>query len=180
VTSPTDPAAEAGAPHPAEVGPTAVTERIRALLDGAGVAYRYLEHDPTRTCEESAAARGETTRVGGKALVLKVGEVFRLCVLRADCQVNSNRVRRHFKQSRARFANREELDRLTGLVPGSVPPFGEPVLPLPNCLDRSFLDNDRIAFNAGSLRCSIVMPLGDYLRLAEPEIFDYAKPPLDA
>lgn len=178
-TSP-NPGSEGGQPHPAEVGPTAVTERIRALLDGAGVTYRYLEHDPTRTCEESAAARGETTRVGGKALVLKVGEVFRLCVLRADCQVNSNRVRRHFKESRARFASGDELDRLTGLVPGSVPPFGEPVLPLPNCLDRSFLENDRIAFNAGSLRCSIVMPLGDYLHLAEPEIFDYAKPPQGA
>lgn len=180
MNSPSDSQPPAGAPHPAEVGPTAVTERIRALLDADGVAYRYLEHAPTRTCEESAAARGETTRVGGKALVLKVGEVFRLCVLRADCQVNSNRVRRHFKESRARFANREELDRLTGLVPGSVPPFGEPVLPLPNCLDRSFLDNDRIAFNAGSLRCSIVMPLEAYLRLAEPEIFDYAKPPQEA
>ncbi len=161
--------------HPAELGPTAVTARIRALLDEAGVTYRYVEHEPTRTCEASAEARGETTSVGGKAIVLKVGDVFRLCVLRAAQQINSNRVRRHFKVSRARFATRDELAELTGLVPGSVPPFGEPILPLPNTLDRGFLDNDRIAFNAGSLRCSIVMPLDRYLELAEPEIFDYAK-----
>lgn len=161
--------------HPAEVGPTDVTRRIRALLDEAGVEYRYVEHGPTLTCEASAAARGETTQVGGKAIVLKVGDTFRLCVLRAAQQLNSNRVRRHFRESRARFATRDELADLTGLVPGSVPPFGEPILPLPNCLDRGFLENDRIAFNAGSLRCSIVMPLEPYLELARPELFDYAK-----
>ena len=152
-----------------------MTAKIRALLDDAGVSYRYVEHEPTYTCEESAAARGETTQVGGKSILLKVGGVFRLCVLRAAEQIHSNRVRRHFRESRARFATPTELAELTGLVPGSVPPFGEPILPLPNCLDRRFLDNDRIAFNAGSLRCSIVMPLDRYLELAQPEIFDYAK-----
>lgn len=161
--------------HPAALGPTDVTRRIRALLDDAGVEYRYVEHGPTFTCEESAAARGETTDVGGKAIVLKVGDVFRLCVLRAAQQLNSNRVRRHFGASRARFATRDELAELTGLVPGSVPPFGEPILPLPNCLDEGFLASDRIAFNAGSLRCSIVMPLAPYLELARPEVFAYAK-----
>lgn len=179
VKEPTDPSPlpepQPATPHPAELGPTAVTQRIRELLDRAGVEYRYLEHEPTLTCEESAAARGETTRIGGKALVIKVGEVFRLCVLPADRQLNSNRVRRHFKENRARFANRAELMQLTELVPGSVPPFGEPILPLPNCLDASFLENDRIAFNAGSLRCSIVMPLQPYLELARPEVFEYAK-----
>jgi prolyl-tRNA editing enzyme YbaK/EbsC (Cys-tRNA(Pro) deacylase) len=163
--------------QPAAQGPTAVTARIRALLDEAGVDYRYVEHGPTLTCEASAAARGETTQVGGKAIVLKVGETFRLCVLRAAEQINSNRVRRHFHESRARFATREELASLTGLVPGSVPPFGEPILPLPLALDRGFLGEDRIAFNAGSLRCSIIMPLDRYLELAKPELFDYAKAP---
>ena len=37
------------------IGPTETTIRIRALLDGAGVTYRYVEHGPTRTSEESVA-----------------------------------------------------------------------------------------------------------------------------
>ncbi len=158
------------------VGPTDTTARIRALLDGAGVDYRYVEHDPTRTSEESAAARGEVLEVGGKSIVLKVGDTFRVCVLSAARQLNSNRVRRHFKESRARFASRDELLDLTGLVPGCVPPFGPPILTPPNCLDEAFLENDRIAFNAGSLTCSIVMPLEHYLELARPEVFDFSKP----
>ena len=157
-------------------GPTAVTARIRGLLDAAGVNYRYVEHAPTRTSEESAAARGELLQVGGKSIVLRVGETFRLCVLSAARRINSNRVRGHFGESRARFATPEELYDLTGLVPGCVPPFGPPVLDLPNCLDETFLENDRIAFNAGSLTCSIVMPLEPYLELARPDVFSFAKP----
>lgn len=159
------------------IGPTETTARIRALLDGAGVDYRYVEHGPTRTSEESAAARGERLEVGGKSIVLRVGDTFRVCVLSAARQLNSNRVRRRFGENRARFATREELLELTGLVPGCVPPFGPPVLTLPNCLDEAFLENDRIAFNAGSLTCSIVMPLEPYLELARPEIFPFSKPP---
>jgi len=50
-----------------------------------------------------------------------------------------------------RFASREELLELTGLVPGSVPPFGRPILPFPLYVDTGIAANDRIAFNAGSL-----------------------------
>jgi len=159
------------------IGPTDTTARIRTLLDDAGVAYRYIEHGPTRTSEASAVARGEVLDVGGKSIVLKVGDTFRVCVLSAARQLNSNRVRRHFSESRARFASREELLDLTGLVPGCVPPFGPPILTLPNCLDEAFLEHDRIAFNAGSLTCSIVMPLERYLELARPEVFSFSKSP---
>ena len=159
------------------IGPPDTTARIRTLLDDAGVAYRYIEHGPTRTSKASAAARGEVLDVGGKSIVLKVGDTFRVCVLSAARQLNSNRVRRHFSESRARFASREELLDLTGLVPGCVPPFGPPILTLPNCLDEAFLEHDRIAFNAGSLTCSIVMPLERYLELARPEVFSFSKSP---
>lgn len=155
--------------------PTPVTERILALLDGRGVDYRFVEHGPTRTSEESAAARGESIDIGGKSIVLKVGETFRVCVLSAGRQIGSNAVRRHFGATRARFATREELLELTGLVPGCVPPFGPPVLDLPNCLDEGFLENERIAFNAGALTRSVIMSRDDYLELARPEVFAFAK-----
>ncbi|MFT4541377.1 MAG: Ala-tRNA(Pro) deacylase [Planctomycetota bacterium] len=165
-------------PDPRELschGPTPITKRIRGLLDEAGVDYRYVEHGPTKTSEESAVARGESLTVGGKSIVLRVGETFRVCVLSAARRLNSNRIRRRFGERSARFATRDELHELTGLVPGCVPPFGPPILELPNCLDEAFLDYDRIAFNAGSLTCSIVMPRAAYVELAKPEIFLFSK-----
>ena len=73
-----------------------------------------------------------------------------------------------------RFATADELMDLTGLVPGSVPPFGEPVLPFPLFVDESIEANDRIAFNAGSLTDSVVLSIVDYLRVAGGEIFRFS------
>ncbi len=62
----------------------------------------------------------------------------------------------------------DELKELTGLVPGSVPPFGRPILPFDLYLDEALRTNDRIAFNAGSLTDSIILGMSDYLRIAAP------------
>ena len=65
---------------------------------------------------------------------------------------------------------------LTGLVPGCIPPFGRPILPLDLYVDTSILANDRIAFNAGSLTDSIVMDRASYIEIARPtEIFQFSK-----
>jgi Ala-tRNA(Pro) deacylase len=103
-----------------------------------------------------------------------VDGVFRLFVLSADRKLDSAAVKRHFAARKTRFATPEELADLTGLVPGSVPPFGQPLLPFPLYVDPSVFTNDRIAFNAGSLTDSIVMSTEDYRRLATPEVFVFA------
>jgi Ala-tRNA(Pro) deacylase len=149
-------------------------DQIRAWLSTEGVPFREVHHEPTRTSEDSARARGEELRVGGKALLVKVDDVYRLFVLSADRKLDSAAVKRYFGARKTRFATPEELAELTGLVPGSVPPFGQPVLPFPLYADPSVFENERIAFNAGSLTDSIVMPAGDYRRLASPEVFVFA------
>jgi Ala-tRNA(Pro) deacylase len=151
--------------------------RIRALLDAEGAPHRFIEHAPTRTSAESAAVRGEPLEIGGKALLLKLGEgEFALFVLSAARALDSEAVRRRFAVRRVRFATPEELLALTGLVPGGVPPFGRPLLPVPLYVDRSVLANERIAFNAGSLTASIVMRVEDWMRIAKPEeALDFSK-----
>lgn len=153
---------------------TPILEAIRGLLDAEGAAYRHVYHEPTYTSEQSAAARGESIRIGGKALLMKVGEEFRLFVLSAALRMDSAAVRRRFDVKRARFATAEELMDRTGLVPGSVPPFGRPILPFDLYADESIRRNERIAFNAGSLTDSLIMSVEDYLRIARPEVFRFS------
>jgi len=152
-----------------------VMERIRAMLDEAGVDYRHVSHEAVRTSEQAARVRGEPLSIGGKALVVKLGDRFRLFVLSAALRLDSTAVRDRFDTRRIRFASAPELLEITGLAPGSVPPFGEPILPLPLHVDPSVLANDRIAFNAGSLTDSIVMPTADYRTLAGGEVFPFAE-----
>ena len=153
-----------------------VLDSIRDLLDREGVDYRLLHHEPTRTSEESARVRGESVRIGGKALLMKVGDGFRLFVLSAALKLDSGAIRAHFGIRKMRFATPVELEDMTGLVPGSVPPFGTPILPYPLYVDESIIANERIAFNAGSLTDSIIMSVADYQTIAKPEVFRFAQP----
>jgi Ala-tRNA(Pro) deacylase len=150
--------------------------KIRNLLNDAGTAFREVQHEPTRTSEESAAARGEALSIGAKALLLRTDDVFRLFVLPADRKLDSTAIRRHLGVRKTRFATVEELDRLVGLVPGAVPPFGEPILPFQIYADESVgVENDRVAFNAGSLTHSIIMAASDWAAIAKPRRFRFAK-----
>jgi prolyl-tRNA editing enzyme YbaK/EbsC (Cys-tRNA(Pro) deacylase) len=152
-----------------------ILEQIRDLLRGRGVDFQELHHEPTRTSEDSARVRGEDLRIGGKALLIKVDDEFRLFVLSASLRVDSQAIRAHWNARRTRFATSEELAELTGLVPGAVPPFGRPILPFDLCVDPSITGNDRIAFNAGSLTDSIFLRVEDYLRVAQPEVFRFGQ-----
>ena len=157
----------------------AVLDRIRALLRIADVPFRELHHEPTLTSADSARVRGENLRIGGKALLMKVGAGFHLFVLSASFRVDSQSIRSHFGTRKSRFATPDELKELTGLIPGSVPPFGRPVLPFDLYVDTSITANDRIAFNAGSLTDSIFLRVEDYLQVAQATVFDFGLQPDD-
>lgn len=150
-----------------------VLQAIRELLIANGIQFRELHHEPTTTSEESARVRGEPLHIGGKAILLKTDDVFRLFVLPADRKLDSAAVRKHLNVKKTRFATAEEMHQLTGLVPGSVPPFGRPILDFDLYVDEALTKNDRIAFNAGSLTDSIILGMEDYLAIAKPTIISF-------
>ena len=154
-----------------------VLDSLRTFLRDNGIQFREIRHEPTRTSEESARARGEPLEVGGKAIVLKVDDSFKLFVLSAARGIDSGAIRRRFGAKKSRFATPEELASLTGLVPGAVPPFGRPILDLELYADPSIRANARIAFNAGSLTDSMIMGVEDYIAVAAPNVFDFSRAP---
>jgi prolyl-tRNA editing enzyme YbaK/EbsC (Cys-tRNA(Pro) deacylase) len=134
------------------------------------------EHAATYTSEESARARGEDLAVGAKAILMKTDDVFRLFVLPADRKVDSGAIKARLGTKKMRFATATELQELTGLVPGSVPPFGSPILPFEVYADSTVgRDQDRVAFNAGSLTTSIIMRATDWESVAKPIRFSFGR-----
>ncbi len=64
---------------------------------------------------------------------------------------------------------------MTGLVPGAVPPFGEPILGFELFADGKVgAEHGRVALNAGSLTHSIVMATADWIAVAQPKHFAFA------
>ena len=149
-------------------------ETIKDWLLSQSIDFREVHHEPTRTSRESAEARGEDISTGGKALVLKAGDVFTLHVLSASKKLDSKAVKKHLNAKKIRFASQEELMELTGLPPGAVPPFGRPILDIDLFVDTSVQQNSRIAFNAGSLTDSIVLKTEDYFEIANAEIYTFS------
>ncbi len=121
-------------------------------------------------------ARNEKLEVGGKAILMKVDQQEYLFVLSASKKISAKKIKEHLKAKKTRFSTPDELMKLCGLVPGSVPPFGYPILPLKLYFDRAFMEvNDKIAFNAGRLTHSIVLDLNDWIEVAKPEIFEFSE-----
>jgi Ala-tRNA(Pro) deacylase len=148
---------------------------IRELLTRSGVRFREVEHPPTYTSEESARARGEELGVGAKALLMRTDDTLRLFVLPADRKLDSAAVKRTLGVKRLRFATPEELAEQTGLVPGSVPPFGPPILPFELFADSAVGQcQDKVAFNAGSLTVSMILSAADWEAVARPQRFCFA------
>ena len=153
-----------------------VFTNICKLLENNQISYKSVSHEPTFTSEESARARNEDLSIGGKAILMKADDSYNLFVLSASKKINSKKLKEHLKCKKLRFSTSDELYELCKLVPGSVPPFGRPILPVKLFLDRSFKEaNQKIAFNAGSLTRSIVLSVDDYLRVSQPELFDFAE-----
>ncbi len=149
--------------------------RITALLDGAGCSYEVIEHGSVSTAKEAAAARATDLDEGAKAILLKYDGEFGIFVLNAARQIRSALIRHGLRVRRTRFAYPQELLAMTGLLPGSVPPFGEPVLPLPLFADPSIEGHETMVFTAGSRTTSIRMATSDHRRIAQPRVFAFAR-----
>ncbi|PIR04309.1 MAG: hypothetical protein COV59_01595 [Candidatus Magasanikbacteria bacterium CG11_big_fil_rev_8_21_14_0_20_39_34] len=152
-----------------------IFEQIKNFLEKESVEYKHIHHEPTYTSEESARVRGEDISIGGKAMLVKVGEKFHLFVLSAALRIDSEKIREHFFVKKLRFATQDELVEKTGLEPGCIPPFGKPIFSFELFVDNSILKNEKIAFNAGSLQDSIIMSVSEYIRVAKPKIMDFSK-----
>jgi len=152
-----------------------ILNNIKDRLKANSINFREAHHEPAKTSEEAARARGEDLSIGGKALVLKIGDSFKIFVLSAAKKLDSAAVKKRFNIKRLRFANRDELLELTGLEPGSIPPFGPPLFDLELFVDNSIIKNEKIAFNAGTHTDSIIMSVKDYLELTKPTIFNFSK-----
>ena len=146
-----------------------VLSRLVEALRGAGIAFTQTQHRPVYTSAEAAEVRGVSLHSGAKALIVKGGEAFVMAVIPADLSLDSHAVRTLLGTKKLRFATEEEVLELTGLTPGSIPPFGS-LFNLPTYCEPALGDNASINFNAGGHDVSVQLDYADYLRLEQPTL----------
>jgi len=151
-----------------------VFERIEKLLSEHGVAHDVLRHEPVYTSRQAARVRGTPLASGAKALICKGDDRMVLFVVPADRKLASKQIRRERGWRRLRFASAEEVQELTGLAPGSIPPFGS-LFDLPTLCDARLGENERINFNAGDHAISVSMRYADYIDVEKPELGNFGE-----
>lgn len=151
-----------------------VFEKLRDWLASKPVPYDVLHHAPVFTSEEAAAVRGTPLASGAKALICKADDQFIMIVLPADRKLSSKAVRKNGGIKSLRFASRAEVEQLTGLTPGSIPPFGS-LFGLASWCDQRLAEQPRINFNAGDHAISISMAYADYLAAEQPVLGVFAE-----
>ncbi len=150
-----------------------VFERIAQFLTVNDIEFTVSRHAPVYTSQEAAAVRGAPLASGAKALVCKANATFVLFVLPADRKLDSKGVRKQKGWKSLRFANPAEVATLTGLEPGSIPPFGS-LFGLPTHCDERLGEQNYINFNAGDHAISISLRYADYVNVEQPELGSFA------
>src|SRR5713101_8795690 len=146
-----------------------VCDRLQELLKQNAVPFTVVRHEPVFTSEQAAAVRGTSLASGAKALVVKAGDEFVLLVLPADRKLDNRKAREALHVKALRFASKEEVQNLTGLQPGSIPPFGS-LFGLATYCDPALAENSSINFNAGDHAISMQMAYQDYLAVEQPAL----------
>lgn len=143
------------------------------LLDTGGILYTLSHHEPTRTGEDAARIRGVAMHSGAKAILTKghkTGNHY-LFVMPADLKLDSQKVKSVVGEA---VGFEQDLQGVTGCMPGSMPPFGS-VFGIRTIVDIRLSENAIIHFNAGSLTDSVQMKYEDYLLVEKPEVREIAK-----
>lgn len=148
-------------------------QQVVALLEQNQARYRVVEHLSAGKSEDVAKLRGTELGQGAKALVctLKGNGVKQtvLAILPADRQADLAKIAAAFGAHKASLSSPAEVMALTDCVFGAIPPFSfHPQLVL--IADPSLAERySELAFNAGTLECSIILNTQDYFRIAQPK-----------
>jgi Ala-tRNA(Pro) deacylase len=155
-----------------------IHEQLCELLDKEGAFYRVIEHEPEGRTEVIAKIRGNRIEQSIKSIVVQVRlnrkeNIYCLANVPGDCRIDFDGIKRHLNADSVAFASRDKAQELTECVIGAIPPFSFSDQ-LQVLADPFIQENEEVVFNAGRLDRSIFMKLGDYIRIAKPQLVKIA------
>jgi len=156
-----------------------VYDRIVSDLQGKHIDFEPYEHKEVRTSEEAAAIRNTPLHEGAKTLVMYADDKPVMVVVAGDRKLDMKAFKVLYRVKDLRMATPAEVEAVTGVTIGAVPPFGH-LFGIPLYMDASLRDNTHVSFNAGLRTRSIRMKAMEYETLAKPTVGEYTKTPIDA
>lgn len=149
---------------------------VTSYLEKEGVEYRLLHHtQPAKTIEEAARERGVDPQQMVKSILLKDMSGFHvLACVPGPALVDPTKVRALFGCRRMTCADASDVEKITGLVIGTVAPIGLK-RPLPVIFDHSISQHLKVNISSGDRMAGIELATEDLLLLCDPMLADICR-----
>jgi Ala-tRNA(Pro) deacylase len=151
-----------------------VYDKIIGLLKANNFDFDAYEHAAVKTSEEAAKIRNTPMHAGAKALVMFADEKPVMVVVPGDKKADTKKLKELYDIRDLRMATPDEVQKVTGVAIGAVPPFGH-IFNTPLYMEKSLQENTKIFFNAGLHTKSVSMDEKDFEKVAHPIIGIFAK-----
>lgn len=152
----------------------AVFNRVRDILNREKIEFEVLEHKAIYTSKEAAEVRGMELKQGCKALICRTNEGFIQAVVPGNKELDIKKLQEKALFKTLDLADAKEVKGSTDCNIGSVPPFGN-LFGLKVYFDKAVLENEIVAFNAGSHTRSIKMRAKDLVKVVNPAVGEFSK-----
>jgi Ala-tRNA(Pro) deacylase len=148
--------------------------QVLEYLEKSGVKYEVMEHKPTFSAQQMAAAEHEPGKFVAKSVIVKVDGKYVMCVLAACYKVDLRALKSQLGAKSVELAEEEEIGRLFGDCElGAEPPFGN-LYDIPTIIDKALEQEDHIMFQACSHDKAVRIKMADYRKLTSPKVLEFS------
>lgn len=143
--------------------------RLKDFLDDQQIKYVTIQHSMAYTAQEIAAKAHIPGKELAKTVIVKIDGKNAMAVLPASYRINLGRLKQVCKASQVELASEEDFrDLFPGCETGAMPPFGN-LYNMDVYVENSLVDEEDIAFNAGSHTELIKLSYQDFEKLVHPK-----------
>ncbi len=138
-------------------------KNIIKILEENNVEYDEIEHEESKSCEDSKNIREKAGLewLGSKNLVFHCKGNFYVVVTHADKRINAKRFKKEFGSKNIRFASAEEIKQQINGVIGCIPSFGFENADIPIYVDSEIFESEYFMFNPADATKTIRLKTGD-------------------
>ena len=150
-------------------------EALEKFLNENEIRYVCVSHSPAFTAQEIAASAHISGKELAKTVIVELDGVLAMAVLPASHQVDLEALKILTGAEEVSLASEERFGAMfPDCDPGAMPPFGN-LYDIPVYAAEALVEDEEIAFNAGSHTELVRLAFADFSRLVAPRIGRFAR-----
>ena len=149
-------------------------KKLKEYLNANKVKYVTITHSLAYTAQEIAASAHIKGKGLAKTVLVKVDGKLAMAVLPASYKIDFDMLKEGINAKEIRLANEQEFkDKFPGCEVGAMPPFGN-LYDIETYVAASLVEDEEIAFNAGTHTELVRLEYNDFEKLVKPKIMRFS------